>query len=151
MATNHRLLLISALFLIMLFSGCVIFNTGEIKNQEAIISSNMDSAQKLLVFQEQSQLSSFEPNYQNYSDEIGAACGRLEELDSGKSYWSKDTKAACGNKKGLDNCFFQLEKIKTQVRDGDGNINVDSLDVLCSDLRSMGLQANLDSFKTKYK
>ena len=151
MATNHRMLIVPALFLIMLFSGCVIFNAEEIKNQGAIISSDMDSAQKLLVFQEQSQLGSFEPNYQNYSDGIGAACTRLEELDSGRSYWTKDAKAVCGNKKGLDNCFFQLERIKTQVRDGDGNINLDSLDVLCSDLRSMGLQANLESFKTKYK
>ena len=137
--------LLAAVFLIL---GCA---TQDIKTQDGIVLADMASAQKLLAFQEQAQLVSFEPIYQNYSDGLGAACDKLNSLDSSKNSWSNNTKAICENKKGLDDCFFQIEKIKTQIKKGDANVNLDSLDVLCKDLRYVGLQSDLDSFKSKYK
>jgi|GEM_PF-4718040 len=140
----------------MLFAGCTglytgIYSSQEISTQEAIISSNMNSTVKLLEFQEQARLGSFKPNYQNYSAEIDAACQKINALDENKKSVSRDAKIICENKKGIDKCFFQVEKIKTQLKNKDANINLDNIDVLCSDLRSLGLQANLDSFKSQYK
>lgn len=143
--------LVSLLAAFFLIFGCAMLNTQDIKVQDDLVLSDLASAQKLLAFQEQGQLASFTPNYQAYSSEIGLACDKLNLLDSAKTYWSAKTKQVCESKKGLDDCFFQLEKIKTQIKNGDSNINLDSLDILCTDLRTMGLQENLDSFKTEYK
>jgi len=155
MANNNRLFLASGIILLfLLLAGCTLpfslLSSAEVGNQNAIIASNLSSAEKLLDFQDQAKLVSFAPNYQGNSNAIGAACEKLDALDKDKTARSKDAKLACENKKGLDNCFFQLEKIKTQVKAGDTNINLESLDVLCSDLRSMGLQSNLGSFKSEY-
>ncbi|MDO8340180.1 MAG: trypsin-like peptidase domain-containing protein [Candidatus Burarchaeum sp.] len=153
MVKNTRLLLAFGVFLVLLFAGCTIpfLSNKEIKTQEGIIASNLTAAEKLLDFEEQAKLSSATPIYQSYSDEIKAACEKLDTLDKDKNLRSANAELVCENKKGLDNCFFQLEKIKMQVKDSDTSINFDSLDVLCSDLRSMGLQNNLDSFKSQYK
>ena len=140
--------LLAAFFLLF---GCAMINSQDIKVQDGVVLADTIAAEKLFLFQEQSQLASFEPNYQKYSDEIGKACGTLNTLDGNKNFWSKDTVTICENKKGMDDCFFELEKIKTQIKNGDTDINLDSLDVLCRDMRSMGLQASLDGFATKYK
>jgi S1-C subfamily serine protease len=153
MANKHSLLAGFAVILLLLLSGCAFLftDTQEINNQDSIIASNLSAAELFLNFQEQAQLNSSSPAYQTYSSAIGAACAKLDDLDSGKTYRSKDAKVACDNKKGLDNCFFQLEKIRTQIKNNDTSVNFDVLDALCSDFRSMGLQNNLDSFKSQYK
>src|SRR3989338_8508469 len=155
MVKNTRLLLAFGVILVLLFAGCTIpflsFNNNEIKAQESIIASNLTAAEKLLDFEEQAELISATPVYQAYSDKIKAACEKLDALDKNKNLRSANAKLACESKNGLDNCFFQLEKIKMQVKNSDTSINFDSLDALCSDLRSMGLQNNLDSFKSQYK
>ncbi|MFH0834729.1 MAG: trypsin-like peptidase domain-containing protein [Candidatus Micrarchaeota archaeon] len=151
---NSRLMLIIgvALVVVLLFAGGMMLYVSDvdIKAQEGIISSNMSGAEKLLNFEEQADLS-LAPAYQDYSNEIGAACVKLDALDKDKTRRSADAKLVCENKKGLDNCFFQLEKIKTQIRDNDSDINLDSLDVLCSDLRSMGMQDKLVNFTSQYE
>ncbi len=156
----RTLLLLFAVLAAFMLSGCVLFNAQDvkavvvapdIKAQDGIISADMASAQALMAFQEQGALSSFTPGYQNTSDEIGAACAKLDSLDSTKNSWSNQSKAVCENKKGLDDCFFQIEKIKAQVKAGDPSINLDTVDVLCKDIRSVGLQSDLNTFKTQYK
>jgi len=143
------IILVSFLAALLLMFGCV--DTREIRIQNDKVLANMQSAQKLLDFQESGQLSSFSPNYQNHSDEIASACEELKTIDEGATHISKDAKAICENKRGLDDCFFQIEKIKSQIKNREPDINLDSLDVLCKDLRSMGLQDSLDGFEKKYK
>jgi len=149
MRNNGLLLLAFAVILTLLLAGCV--DTAEIDRQDSIIASNMSAAEKLLNFEEQAKLGTPGPAYQSYSDAIGAACDQLDTLDKDKSSRSKDAKAVCENRKGLDNCFFQAEKIRMQLSKNDTTVNLDSLDVLCSDLRSMGMQDSLDNFKSQYK
>ena len=148
------LLLLSVMLAAFMLFGCVFplpHDDKAIAAQEATISTNMANAETLLQFNEQDQLASLQPRYQNYSAEIGAACDRLDALDSDKTARTTDAKAVCENQKSLDNCFYQLEKIKLQVKNSDTNINLDSLDVLCTDLRTLNLQDNLQSFETGYK
>ncbi|MFA6036237.1 MAG: S1C family serine protease [Candidatus Micrarchaeia archaeon] len=153
MAKNYRLLTGFAVILLLLLGGCAFLftDTQEISKQDSIIASNMASANALLMFQEQATLNASSASYQSTSNAIGAACAKLDELDSGKTYRSKDSKVACENRKGLDNCFFQVEKIRVQISKNDATVNLDSLDVLCSDLRSMGQQGKLDTFKSQYQ
>ncbi len=159
--TNTRVLLVLPIMLIFLFAGCLgpiprtfkillPFDMQEIAKQETIISADMNYSEKLLDFQEQGSLASFVPTYQAYSNAIGAACDKIDTIDSDKTSRTKWTKDVCDNKKSLDKCFLQLEKIRGQVKDSETNINLDSLDVLCSDLQTIGLQNKLDDFKTQY-
>ncbi len=150
MADYSRLLAVFGVFLLLAL-GCTAPNSQEIKTHEAAVASGMNSASALLDFQEQGALASFEPRYQADSDKIRAACEKLGTLDKDWRYSSNETKAVCGSRKELDKCFFQLERIKTQLKNNDTDINLDSLDVLCSDLRSVGLQGRLDGFKSQYK
>lgn len=150
MADYKHLLLVFGVFLILAL-GCTAPSSQEIKTQEAAVTAGMTSAAALLEFQEQAALGSFEPRYQGDSDKIRAACEKLGALDKEGRYASDDARAVCGSRKELDKCFFQLERIKTQLKNNDTDINLDSLDVLCSDLRSVGLQSRLDDFKSQYK
>ncbi|VVC02441.1 Trypsin-like peptidase domain protein [Candidatus Burarchaeum australiense] len=152
MKNNTLLLLAVGVMLLLSLSGCALFaDTQGIETQDAIISSNMNSAENLLVFDEQTALLSMQPTYQGHSAAIGAACEQLDSLDKDKTYRSKNSALVCANKNGLDKCFFQLETIKLQLKNNDSSVNLDSLDVLCSDLRALGLQSNLDNFKSKYE
>ncbi len=147
---RFNILLLAVLFMIIL--GCTGSNVEEIKNQEDIITSNMQNAAKLLEFEEIGQLSSFKPEYSSYSNNIGYACDKLSSLDKNKKVISKKTEAVCENKKSLDDCFFYIEKIKTKLGNNQADINLDNLDILCRDLRSVNLDMKLEeNFKQKYK
>ncbi len=150
------LLVIISVSVLFLFGCCAVLgtnpNSAEINNQDVLVSGAFQKATALLDFQDKSQLVSFAPTYATYSATMGNACDTLNKLDKDGQLTSNRTQLICQNKKGLDACFFYLEKIKTQVHTSDNpDINIDNADVLCSDLRSLGLDTKLNTEETKYK
>jgi S1-C subfamily serine protease len=138
-------------FTLLSLLGCFGPNMGEIKKYEDIIDSSMNDAGKLLEFKEADALVSFQSDYQSISDAIGTACDKLATLDKNKQYVSKTSKSVCESKKGIDDCFFQIEKINAKIKSKNTDVNLDNLEVLCRDLRSIEYDDELETFVSQEK
>lgn len=148
---SNRIMILGAVLSLLLLSGCLLPNTKAIKEQEAIIAAGMEDAEKLLLFEEVDALASFQPTYQPISDRIENACANLSRLDKNKQYVTQTTKDVCENREDLDDCFFQLESIKTKIKSKNTDVDLDTLAVLCRDLRQLEYGDELETFTSQYK
>ncbi|MBI5227707.1 trypsin-like peptidase domain-containing protein [Candidatus Micrarchaeota archaeon] len=154
----NKLLLVLVSVLALLLFGCAgfltsAFNAAEASDQDKMISSAFQNATPLLEFQDITLLKSFSSNYAAYSAIINTGCDKLNQIDKEGKETSNITKLICQNRKGIDDCFFYIEKTKMTLKNNNNaDINLDSAEVLCRDLRSLGLDAKLNNeFVSKYK